>query len=603
MTGATDAAPIHSAAYYELHSGVGQILYSQGSNLRVYNVASASVTTVSTISTLSNSNPWNGVFADNRFILGNSSESRIYDGAILRDLGLPTGILTSGTNSYNPASASVAYSTASTGTWATTSYLGYQLFMCYYNPVSGHVGNRMSIGARFTVATANGVVNLTGLPNLSLFPKTQEWVKLIGRTGDNGLVPNALIDSTGTWIVVGNTLTTATIISPTTDPESELPTRNDLPPRFNKVAWALNRAYAIDEDDPSGVRYSESQADVPSGQFVGDSRQAWPPSNKVYFPTGERCRSNHAVDNEIWVWTRNHLAILTELQATDSSLGRPIVQWKGTWVGGIATHRAFVKTRYGPFWVSAEKQLMTRAESGPIPISPDYDAALLARISNLDSIEMAYLLDPEKDLDCLYIRGLDVSNAQVVVVHDFGAGGIGREHVYGNLNLNTFVRNPDQVVSMRDALGKMRLWVGDDQGLFAQLEDGDSDSGSTYSADSIMLFNAGPKRPTFGAVEWFGDGNIKITVNKDLRLTLQDLDSLDSLQLVQVDENTSLWRMQIEEKVQYMQIRVQLESHAQDGGTLARSSPVAGIPLEWYGRVLLVRPEIGMPRDIGGSNP
>src|SRR6267378_2011355 len=53
MTGATDAAPIHSAAYYELHSGVGQVLYSQGSNLRVYNIASASVTTVSTISTLS----------------------------------------------------------------------------------------------------------------------------------------------------------------------------------------------------------------------------------------------------------------------------------------------------------------------------------------------------------------------------------------------------------------------------------------------------------------------------------------------------------------------------------------------------------------------
>src|SRR2546430_9986472 len=44
------------------------------------------------------------------------------------------------------------------------------------------------------------------------------------------------------------------------------------PPRFNKVAWALNRAYAIDEDDPSGVRYSESQADVPSGQYVGDRK-------------------------------------------------------------------------------------------------------------------------------------------------------------------------------------------------------------------------------------------------------------------------------------------------------------------------------------------
>src|SRR5205814_5977153 len=119
----------------------------------------------------------------------------------------------------------------------------------------------------------------------------------------------------------------------------------------------------------------------------------------------------------------------------------------GTWIGGVATDRALVKRRYGPSWLPAEKQPMARAESGPIPVSLEYDAALLARVVDLDSFEMAYLLDPEKDIDCLYIKGLDVNGDDVVVVHDFGAGGIGREHSYSDLaHISTFVRNPDQIV-------------------------------------------------------------------------------------------------------------------------------------------------------------
>ncbi len=614
MSGATSASPIHSAAYYELHDGTSQILFSQLGNLKLYNQATGAVSNIATLSAVK----WNGVFADNRFLMGNAADQgRIYDGAKLRIMGIPEDTLTTLVHSglttiinvFDNSGVSVSYSTASTGSWATTEFLGYQLFLCYYNPVNGHMGNRVPIGNRFTVPTPNGVVNITGLPNLALFDKsvggdfeTLEWVKLIGRTGDNGLVPNALIDASGTFIVVGNTLTTATIISPTTDPESELPTRNNLPPRFNKIAWTLGRAYAIDEDDPSAIRYSESQADVPSGQFLGDPRQAWALTNKVFFPTGERARSLHAVNNEIWVWTRNHLGVLTEFQATDSSLGRPIVQWRGTWVGGIANHRAFVNTKYGHFCVSSEKQLMTRADSGPIPVSPEYEAALLAKISDLESIELAYLLDPEKDLDCIYIFGLDAQGAQVVIVHDFGAGGIGREYVYGNsLQISTFIHNPDQVVSVRDLASKMRLWCGDKTGKFAQLEDGDSDEDG-YSADSVMIFNAGSTQPTLGAIEWFGDSQVEITISKDLRLTLQDLDGLDSIGAINVDENTSLWRAQIEEKTQYMILRFQLDSHPEDG-SLAFSSPIPHIPLETYGRIYMARPELGMGRTIGSSRP
>lgn len=596
MSGASNGAAIHSAAYYELHNGAQQILYSQGNNLRRYDLATG---LLSNVASLSSTLTWNGTFADDRFMFGNADEKKIYDGTVLRDIGLPAP----------PTGAVVSYSTASTGSWTTTEFLGYQLFMCYYEPATGHIGNRVAIGNRFQVTTPNGVVNITGLPDLSPFPSLSGVVKLIGRTGDNGLVPNAFIDASGTFIVVGNAFTTATIVSPTTDPESELPTRNGLPPHFNKISYALGRACVIDEDDPSAVRFSESLADVPSGLFMGDPRQAWPPSNKQFFPTGERCRSIHAVDSEHWVWTRNHLGILSEFQATDSSLGKPILQWRGTWVGGIANHRAFVKTKHGPFWVSAERQIMARptaasyqsGAAGPVPISTDYDAALLARIVDLETIEMAYLLDPEKDIDCLYVTGLDINNQQVVIVHDFGAGGIGREHVY-NVRLNTFVRNPDQVVSVRDTTGKMRLWAGTNTGIFVQLEDGDSDASATYSADCVMIYNGGPKSPTLGAIEWFGDSDVEITVSKDLRLTLQEMGDLESLQPNEVDPLTSLWKVQIEEKAQFMFLRFQLDAHPADG-TLAFNSPIPHVPLETYGRVYMARPEIGMGRDIGGSKP
>lgn len=595
QTSQPDSSPIHSAGYFELHDGTQFNIFSQGIKIRLYAYNTGSIFDVpGTVAgpPMSNANKWNGVFADNIFMLGNGDDRKFFDGDRIRDIGLPSPA----TNS----TITVSYSTASTGTWQTTSFLGYQLFMCLYNPTTGAVGNRVPIGNRLTVTVPNGVVNISGLPDISL--QNGEWVRLIGRTGDNGLVPNALVDASGTFVVIGNAFTTGTIVSPTTDPESELPTRNDLPPRFDKISYALGRACVIDEDDPSGIRYSETMADVPSGLFVGDPRQSWPRASKIFFPTGERCRSIHNVGNDHWVWTRNHVGILSEFQATDSSLGRPILQWQGIFVGGIANHRAFAQTKYGPFWVSAERQLMTRAESGPIPVSTLYDAALLARIADLESIEVAYLLDPEKDIDCLYIVGNDAQGAQVIIVHDFGAGGIGREHLY-NTRISTFVRNPNQIVSARDTAGKMRLWGGIDGGVFGQFEDGDDDAGATYSADCVMMYNGGPKNPTLGAIEWFGDSQVDITITQDLRLTLPDLDDLDSLESVLEDENTSLWRAQVEEKAQYMLLRFQLDSHAGEDGTLARSSPIPGIPLETYGRIYMTRPEIGMGREIGGSKP
>lgn len=592
MSSVDTTSAIHSGAYYETNAGSQRVIYSQATTLKKYEVGSTG--TVSTIGTLSDSNPWNGVFADNKFIFGNGTDEKIYDDTTLRNLGIRPP------SSAETASITVSYTTATAGSWTTSTFSGHQLFMSYYNPNTGHFGNRVQIGARFTTTTSAGSVIVTGLPSLAAVDT--EWVKVLGRTHDNGQVPYLFVDGSGTLITVGNTASTATFTLPSVDANLEMPTRNTVPPNFKYAAWCLGRMYVIDEDDPTAVRFSESKYDVPSGLFVGVPYHAWPSSNKTYFPAGGgRCRGIHTVDDKVWVWTDTHVGVLTEFGAAYSAVGKPVVRWLGTFVGGLAGHRAFAMTPFGPYWVSKDKQLMKKGENGPTPASLEYEAALLAQIADAQvaNIELAYHLDPAKEINALYIHGIDSDGNPVEIVHDFAAGNVGREHVYSGVTVKTFIRNPQTVISMRDSNGKTRLWAGSSAGRFAQLEDGDSDNDATYSADIIQVFNSGPKMPLLTGLEWFGDGNARIKITNDLRLSVTDLDGLPEIQPTQEDDKTSLWRAPIEESAQYNYVRMQMDSHHSDG-TLARSS-LPGCPLETYGRIYMTRPEMGAGRDVGAS--
>ena len=184
---------------------------------------------------------------------------------------------------------------ASGGSFSATQLTGYQFYMAYYNPTTQHVGNRVAIGARKTISTDSSSVALTGLPDLSSIDP--EWVKLIGRTPDSSDVPYVLVDANGGWIAVANTLTSYTLTLPDIDPNAELPTRNGLPPSFSKACWAQWRAYAIDDDDPHAIRYSESEFDSVGGRFVGRPEESWPANNKTFFPSGEACRASHSLDD------------------------------------------------------------------------------------------------------------------------------------------------------------------------------------------------------------------------------------------------------------------------------------------------------------------
>ncbi len=583
-------SPIHSAYFFEHHDGSKFVIFGQGAAIKLHDISSG---TVSTLGTVSNGDGWAGFFANNSFHFGNPGFAKVWDGTTLRDSGIRSP------NSTESGGASISVQTSG-GSWLATQLSGYQLYMSYYNPNTGQVGNRIKIGSRFIVpgGETDGSIQVSGLPNLSSL--NSEWVKVIGRTCDNGEVPYLFVDGNGAWVTVGNTSTTVTFTLPDVDYASEMPTRNTVPPGMNLSTWVLGRVYGVDPNDPRAIRFSEREDDTVAGFYVGRPEQSWPADNKLYFPTNEAIRGIHEVDNEVWVWSATHLAIFSELGGY-SLEGRPTPMLRGLWPGGLAGQRAFVKCPHGPFWLSTGKDLMTRGPDGPVVVSGEYKA-LLAKIADSDvaNIEIAYLQDFDQEIDRLYITGRDGSGNPLVIVHDF-IHNEGVSFEYSNLLVDGFVHPSQNEPFTRDAAGHARLWATAGQGSFAQLEDGDSDNGATYSADYLTIVNTGPSEPTLYGIEWQGDGNVEVTVTDKLNLTSTDLDAIDSQVADEVSAEESRYRAGIEQARQFFLLRLQLDSHPADGTLDESDTP--HLPLETYGRILVARPEFGKQRRVGGRVP
>ncbi|HXH51358.1 MAG TPA: hypothetical protein VNM47_18625 [Terriglobia bacterium] len=504
---------------------------------------------------------------------------------------------------YDVPGISAAESTASAGSWSATTLSGYQFYMSYYNPTTQDVGNRLAFGDRVQVSGTQSVIVITNLPDISSVDS--EWVKLIGRTADGGEVPYALIDPGGNWITVGGTVSTATFTIPDADYNSELPTRNDVPPAFSKMCFAGHRGYAIDPSDPHKIRFSESENDALSAYYVGLPYCAWPADNALLFPTGEGCMAIHEYRGDCWVWTSKHIGIISE-SGNFSPNGLPYPNWAGVYIGGIAGQRAFINTAHGPFWLSDKKQLLTMTQEGPAVASAEYEAGLLTRISddNLSAAEVSYFRDTSKGIDRLYVLGKDSSNAPVIIVHDFqhkssqSPYGEGLEYSYAGMTASTFVRNPQSVISMVDENGAERIRVGDSAGAFDQLEDGLTDNGNTYSADYIGLLNLGPSRPQIGGVRWHGDGNLKISHANVLNWTLAQFSTAPTEAVQDTEEDEFLFRADLETNGKFLVWRLQLDSHATGSDTLDLNDP-PHLPLEDYGRVYVLEPEIGAGRYEG----
>jgi len=593
MSAVDNTTAIHSIAYYEQYGGTQYALFGQGANLKRVAINGGAVTT---IAALASGNPWGHFRAANRIFIGNGTDFDSYDGTTLRPVGIRAPNSTESSGVTNNLTNGV------TGTWAITVLGGFGLWMVYYNQVTGAVGNCVQIGSTFTVGTAGYSLVVSGLPSLA--GVNTEWVKGIGRTNDGGQVPYWLVDANGNRIIVGNAATVATFTAPTIAANQELPIRNGLPiSGLNRFTRVGNRVFAARDGDVN-IYYSEDDTAFNVGEFVGSAPEAWPANNIEPFPTGEVPTCLHTYRLEGWFHSKNYLAIWS--QALRDQGANP---WRGPWVGGCSGQRAWIETPYGPVWFTTDKQLMSFGQGyntllnsgyyGPTPISNEYERMLLNQIADqfVSTVELAYLRDPIKEIDCVYVFGKDTNGNPIVVVHDYllrdelSPHGQAYDATYSGITLKTLAGTgytPRQ--NVRDVNGRERLWGAADNGKVYQLEDGDSDNGSTYTGDYITLLNVGNNNVLVSEIEWQGDGLAQWSYAAETDLALADWTVADTDQISASDNR---YAAKIGTEARWIFGRVQLTSHPADGTLTVTNEE---IPVATYGRINMVMPKLGAAR-------
>lgn len=474
---------------------------------------------------------------------------------------------------------------------------GYQFYACIYNPsANGHVGNRIAIGGGRITFDHRINVYVSGLPNLSSIDS--EWKILIGRTGDGGQLPYPCADSQGNWLAANSGQTIICVCNNGgLDGNNELPTRNGvIPSGLNMFALSGGRVYGAISGMPT-VYVSASEADSLNGDFVGRPEQSWAPNDIETFPTAEGLRGMFDEDRGVFCGTKNDGAVLADLGS-----GRA---WIGPWYGaGFAGSRAVCKTPYGVFWVTGHKQLATMNDGSPVPVSDEYQAALLKRIGDafLSQTEISHLTDVSKGIDKLTIKCLDSTGAPFEVHHDFrnrdarSPYGQAYESSYSSPLATNFI-----LTKVRDANGVERLWAGASSGAIYQLEDGANDAGTEYSADAIYPLNSGTERPSLPEFRIYGDQKVVMSVANRLDASPSSTASVSFAVLTQEavageDGNSYYKYKQTTTKFSKGFVRIQLDSHSADGNLDLNDPPHA--PLETYGRLYLGQGLVGSQQGI-----
>jgi len=510
---------------------------------------------------------------------------------------------------------------------------GYQFYGCIYNPSTGHVGNRTPLGIRLN-NSADCVVNISSLPDISLVsaagaskarygysarnvlwgskggtpPITlpthdPEWRILIGRTGDGGEVPYACIDADGNWITTNSpSESSISISSGKIDGNAELPTENYPPPAFASFWREGDRMCGTVALQPFVFR-SASELDATTGIFVGDPAQAWSPIRVETFPTAQAVIGGFGFMQESWVFTKSDCAQLSELSGE--------VAWNGPYNFGIAGPYAFDKGWNSlPYWVSHDKQLCTMmpGANGPIPISTEYEAALLARIGDayLSETEVVYFRDPARMIEVLRIKCADSTRTPFVIVHDFNLRDDSSPYGQGYEDAYLGPLGSDFTAAwIRDQNGHGRIWAGaQDQKLY-QLYTGGDDAGNYFTADGVMLRYIGGERTAVKTLEWYGDPLIQWFIYETMLDAYPDPNFWVNLTYearpVPGDSGNGHFMADLNRpEMTHCYLWAQLLAHPFDGlnpaDPMALSVPIPHIPLETYGRLYLSAPVLGDSR-------
>ena len=465
---------------------------------------------------------------------------------------------------------------------------GFQFHAAIYDPVGGHIGNRVAIGSRFFPAEFRNNVRVDGLPDLTA--ENPDWRILIGRTVDAGEVPYAVCDSGYNWFSVppGNT-GMIPLRHALYDGDAELPIRNTpAPDSLSLFCVTSERAYAA--DTVSGYFYY-TRSRYEAG-LIGDWAQCWPANNTEPSPNHEPCVGLFEEDDMAWIFTRDHFGVYGELSGTTG--------WqRGPYRGGLAGSRAFLRTVYGNFWVDNHKRLMTIDQTGPVPVSDEYEAALLGRIGDayLGNVELRHVIDVPKGIDRLVIYCQDASGVPFHVYHDFqledsrSPFGQGYERIYAGPLVNAHT-----LAEVRDANGACRIWAGGNDGRIYQLFTGHNDAGVEFSADAILLENAGANRPVVENFEWQGDGNLQVSILRKLNKATADFLSLVTKAKVGGRDDYH-WVAEATggTEIKNSYVRLQLTSHSADAPAAPLNDP-PHLPLEYYGAVYVTRANVGEAR-------
>jgi len=487
---------------------------------------------------------------------------------------------------------------------------GYQFYLSIYNPNGGgHIGNRVAIvGGRISNASLRFNVRISGLPDLS--GTDSEWSIIIGRTGDGAEVPYLSADSAGNFFFTASgqtsiTLTTQGALAQSTAGQgTEMPIRNGIiPSTCDKFAVVGDYVYAADSISAT-IRRSASQVSQNSGSYAGRVEQSWAPDDIDTFPPNDVPTCIAEVDLELFV------ASLTDCAIANDQAG--VILWRGPWTKGCAGKRAFCKTDHGFFWVSGDKELCTFENGLPLAISEEYEAGELALIGDafLSTTELVYHRDAALGIDHIEINGQKSDGTPHTVIHDFRVAddrsafgqGYGWEFTGPLSSAFTFCH-------LLDGNGHRQVWAGATNGQIYQLHTGSDDAGSgnQFTADGIFLINSGADRLGVPYIDWYGDSNVVVSVQKSLKASLDANSEFafvpvtptdDVPESVQGYEDSFLYRAQLGDSgVDLLKtyLRFQLTSHSADGSLALNSPP--HVPLEDYGRIYEVIPSVGQARE------
>lgn len=469
---------------------------------------------------------------------------------------------------------------------------GYQFYISPYRiNGGGHIGNRIPLGNRVLLPVAS-TVRISGMPSpASIDP---ELVGLIGRTEDGAQIPYACVDTAGDFVIVPGPSTDIIISGSNIDANSELPFNNGVPPGMDKFCQVGGRSYGNPPNSPFIYR-SNSDVDQTTGAFLGVAAESWDPSKVETFPTAEAVTCLNDYDSQAWVFSFNNLAILDETAG--------YVNWQGPYPTGAAGPRAFVKTDHGPYWVSGKRQLCTRGNTGPLPISEEYEASLLSRIGAqyMKDVELAYYIDPELGKDYITIKAQDSTGQVFEIIHDFKLRD--DNSPYGQAYVREFedtLGNLFCIKRIQDQNFVDRLWAGDSNGLLYQLENAWNDNGVEFDADYIQLLYLGPEKLSMSSLEFQGDGFIQMSWLNRLDKGTSDMELLTSA-VRRGNEPNFIYNGNIKHtEARNAFVRYQLTSHSADApktflNGFGMNDP-PHMPLEVYGSMFVARAESSTAR-------